>query len=226
MSLKARLAAFRAEVESGAPPYNMPREVTETMHRATAELTASGAADRALKAGDRMPAFELADQDGNLVRSDDLLRRGPLAITFYRGVWCPYCNMELAALQEFSGQVAAAGGTLIAISPQTPANSRKSRRDNNLGFPVLADKDGAVAASFGLRFALPDYLAELYRNTLKIDLPRFNDDPSWTLPMPARYVVGPDGVIRYADVSPDYTTRPEPEDMLPALRQAAARAAE
>lgn len=226
MSLRAKLAAFRAEVESGAPPYNIPAAVTEVMHRGTADLVASGAADRALKVGNRMPAFELPDQDGNLVRSADLLAKGPLAITFYRGVWCPYCNMELQALQEFSAQVAAAGATLVAISPQTPVNSRKSQRDNKLSFPILADKGGAVAASFGLRFTLPDYLADLYKNTLRIDLPAFNGDPAWALPMPARYVVGPDGVIRYAEVNPDYTTRPEPEDMLPALRQAATRAAE
>ena len=108
---------------------------------------------------------------------------------------------------------------MVAISPQTAANSRKSMRQNKLGFPILSDTKGEIAAAFGLRFALPDYLVELYRN-LKNDLPTFNDDPDWTLPMPARYVIGQDRTILYANVNPDYTQRPEPEDMLPALRQA------
>jgi len=94
-------------------------------------------------------------------------------------------------------------------------------RQNSLTFPILSDPEGAVAAAFGLRFRLPDYLVELYKS-LKNDLPTFNNDPSWTLPMPGRYVVARDGTILYAEVNPDYTRRPEPEDMLPALRQAAA----
>jgi len=97
-------------------------------------------------------------------------------------------------------------------------------RQNNLTFPILSDPHNAVAASFGLRFEMQDYLVELYKS-LKNDLPAFNGDPSWTLPMPARYVAGQDGVILYAEVNPDYTRRPEPEDMLPALRAAATRTA-
>lgn len=219
MSLQAKLDAFKADFQAGRPPYNVPRSIIETMHRATAELIASGAAQRALKAGDRVPAFTLADPDGKAVASADLLARGPLVITFYRGVWCPYCNMELQALQEVLPQFQALGASLIAISPQNPVNSRKSIRQNNLSFPILSDPGNEVAAAFGLRFALPDYLVDLYKS-LKNDLPAFNGDPSWTLPMPARFVVGEDGTILYAEVNPDYTRRPEPEDMLPALLRA------
>lgn len=145
-------------------------------------------------------------------------------ISFYRGVWCPYCNMELQALQEVLPQFEALGAKLVAISPQNPVNSRKSVRQNNLTFPILSDPHNDVAAAFGLRFDMQDYLIELYKS-LKNDLPAFNGDPSWALPMPARYVVGQDGVILYAEVNPDYTRRPEPEDMLPALRAAATRTA-
>jgi peroxiredoxin len=152
------------------------------------------------------------------VSSAALLVRGPLIITFYRGVWCPYCNLELQALQEGLPQFQALGASLVAISPQTAANSRKSQRNNKLDFPILSDTHGDVAAAFGLRFALPDYLVELYKN-LKNDLPAFNDDPAWTLPMPARYVIGQDGVIAYAEVNPDYTQRPEPDSMLPVLQR-------
>ena len=151
----------------------------------------------------------------------DVNCRGPLVLTFYRGVWCPYCNMELQALEAAKPEFDRYGASLVAISPQTAPNSRKSVRQNKLSFPILSDAKGKVGAAFGLRFDLPDYLVELYKQ-LKNDLPTFNDDPSWTLPMPARYVIGQDGVILYSEVNPDYTRRPEPEDMIPVLQRAAA----
>lgn len=224
MTLQARLDAFKADFEAGKPPYNVPHSVIETMHRATAELIGSGAVQKALKAGDLLPDFTLADPEGNPVSSLGLLAKGPLVISFYRGVWCPYCNMELKALQAALPQFEALGAGLVAISPQNPVNSRKSVRQNNLTFPILSDPHNAVAAAFGLRFKMQDYLIELYKS-LKNDLPAFNGDPSWTLPMPARFVVGQDGIILYAEVNPDYTRRPEPGDMLPALRRATSLAA-
>ncbi|GBR10308.1 AhpC/TSA family protein [Asaia siamensis] len=219
MTLQAKLDAFKTDFEAGKPPYNVPHSVIETMHRATAELVASGAAEKALKAGDKAPVFTLNDPEGNTVSSADLLAKGPLVISFYRGVWCPYCNMELQALEAALPSFRELGAHLIAISPQTAVNSRKSVRQNELQFPILSDTHNDVAAQFGLRFTLPDYLIELYKN-LKNDLPGFNGDDSWTLPMPGRFVIGQDGVILYAEVNPDYTRRPEPADMLPALRHA------
>lgn len=221
MSLQDKLDAFKADFQAGKPPYNVPPSVIQTMHRATAELIASGAAQKALKAGDKAPAFTLNGPDGKPVSSADLLRQGPLVVTFYRGVWCPYCNMELQALQAALPEIRAAGARVVAISPQVAANSRKSVRQNELEFPILSDPHNDVAAAFGLRFALQDYLVELYKS-LKNDLPAFNGDPSWTLPMPARYVIAQDGTIVYAEVNPDYTRRPDPSEMLPAIRKAAA----
>jgi peroxiredoxin len=224
MTLQAKLDAFKADFEAGKPPYNVPPSVIETMHQATAELIASGVATRALKAGDTAPDFTLDAPDGHAVASAHLLTRGPLVVSFYRGVWCPYCNMELQALQEALPEFERLGANLIAISPQNAVNSRKSVRQNGLGFPILSDPHNRVAGAFGLRFELPDYLVALY-TSLKNDLPAFNGDDSWTLPMPARYVIGQDGTILYAEVNPDYTRRPEPQDMLPALRHAALMAA-
>lgn len=221
MSLQDKLDAFKADFEAGKPPYNVPPSVIETMHRATAELKASGAAQKALKAGDKAPAFTLDDPDGNPVSSDELLRKGPLVVTFYRGVWCPYCNMELQALQATLPDILEAGASLVAISPQVASNSRKSARQNAVTFPILSDERNEVAAAFGLRFTMQDYLVDLYKS-LKNDLPAFNGDSSWTLPMPARYVIAPDGTIVYAEVNPDYTRRPDPSEMLPAIRKAAA----
>jgi peroxiredoxin len=224
MSLQAKLDAFKADFEAGKPPYSVPRSVIETMHRATAELIASGAAQRALKAGDTAPSFVLKDASGETVSSCELLSHSPLIVSFYRGVWCPYCNMELQALQQALPAFREVGAQLVAISPQNAVNSRKSLRTNRLDFPILSDPGNATAAAFGLRFALPDYLIELYKS-LKNDLPAFNGDASWTLPMPGRFVIGQDGIIHYAEVNPDYTRRPDPSDLLPALRDQIARAA-
>ncbi|WP_454832539.1 peroxiredoxin-like family protein [Pseudoxanthomonas wuyuanensis] len=223
MPLQDKLDAFKANFQAGKPPYNVSRSVIETMQRATNELIASGAAQKALKAGDKMPAFTLDDPEGNRVSSIGLLRQGPLVVSFYRGVWCPYCNLELQALQAALPAIRKAGANLVAISPQVAANSRKSVRQNALDFPILSDMHNDVAAAFGLRFALPDYLVELYKS-LKNDLPTFNGDPSWTLPMPARYVIAQDGTIVYAEVNPDYTRRPDPSDMLPVIERVADRA--
>ncbi|MFM0006473.1 MULTISPECIES: peroxiredoxin-like family protein [Paraburkholderia] len=223
MSLQAKLDAFKADFKGGKAPYFAPPEIHPIMERATAALVASGQAERALKAGDAAPEFILNDPDGKPVSSTELLKRGALVISFYRGVWCPYCNLELTALEEALPSFKAEGANLVAISPQNAVNSRKSVRTNKLSFPILSDTHNDVAAAFGIRFALPDYLVELYKN-LKNDLPAFNGDTSWTLPMPARYVIGQDGTILYAEVNPDYTHRPEPQDMLPVLRRKTASA--
>lgn len=224
MTLQTRLDAFKADFRSGKPPYNAPPEIHPVMERATAELIASGAATRALKVGDHAPDFTLNDPDGTPISLAELLAKGPLVVSFYRGVWCPYCNMELQALEAARAAIEATGASLIAISPQKPANSRRSARENSLGFPILSDPGNGVAAAFGLRFALPDYLVDLYKK-LGNNLPLVNGDDSWTLPMPGRFAIGQDGAVLYAEVNPDYTRRPEPEDLLPALRASVARAA-
>jgi len=220
MSLQDKLDALKADFRSGKPPFSAPPEIHPIMERATAELVASGQASRAVKAGDRAPQFRLTDQDGNVVSSAELLTKGPLVVSFYRGVWCPYCNIELQALNEVLPEIQAFGANLVAISPQVAANSRKSVRQNQLNFPVLNDNKNETAAAFGLRFTLPDFLIDLYKK-LKNDLPAFNGDPGWTLPMPARYVIGQDSVVMYSEVNPDYTHRPDPSEMLPVLQKAA-----
>lgn len=218
MSLQATLDTFKADFRAGKPPYNAPPEIHPIMERATQELIASGQATRAIKAGDQAPAFVLNDAHGKPVSSVELLAQGPLVISFYRGVWCPYCNFELQALEATLPAIRETGANLVAISPQIAVNSLKSIRTNHLSFPILSDTLNDVAASFGLRYALPNYLVELYKK-LKNNLPAFNGDDSWTLPIPARYVIAPNGMVVYSEVNPDYTHRPEPEELLPVLRQ-------
>ena len=220
MSLQDKLDALRTKFETEmAPP-----EVVAVLHRVTADLIASGQAERALKAGDHAPAFALPDPDGKIVSSRDLLAHGPLVLTFYRGAWCPFCNLDLQALEAARPDIEARGASLIAISQQTAANSRKSQRSNNLGFPIVGDKGGELADEFGLRWHLPPDLQAVHKQ-LGADLTAFNGEGSWTLPMPARYVIAPDGIIAYAEVNADYTRRPEPSDVFPVLdrlRQSAA----
>ena len=117
MTLQAKLDAFKVDFEAGKPPYSVPRSVIETMHRATQELIASGAAQRTLKAEDKAPLFTLKDPEGNSVSSAALLAHGPLVVSFYRGVWCPYCNMELQALEAARPEFEQLGAKLVAISP-------------------------------------------------------------------------------------------------------------
>ena len=212
MTLQDQLDVFKADFETRvAPP-----EAVAIIHRTTDELVASGQAGRARHAGDQAPAFVLSDSDGNPIALADLLARGPVVLTFYRGVWCPYCNLELKALEAAAADIRAAGATLVAISPQLPVVSRKARRDNKLSFPILSDAGNQVADAFGLRFRLQDELIALYKG-FGIDLPAVNGDVSETLPMPARYVIAPDGRIAYAEVNPDYTRRPDPSELFPVL---------
>lgn len=212
MSLQAKLDELKHDFETNiAPP-----PVVEGLHRAIDELTASGAAAKALKAGDVAPEFILPDPDGNMVSLREMLARGPLVVTFYRGSWCPYCNLELQALEEARGEIEARGASIVAISQQTPPNSRKIQRERNLQFPILSDRGGEVVHAFRLRWTAPVYLREIHK-LVGADLTIFNGDDSWTLPMPARYVIAQDGVIAYAEVNADYTRRPEPSDILPVL---------
>lgn len=214
MTLQDKLDALKTKFETEmAPP-----EVVAVLHRITDELIASGQAGRSLHAGDRAPAFTLPDPDGKLVSSQDLLAKGPLVLTFYRGVWCPYCNLDLQALEEVRTEIEARGAFLVAVSQQTAANSRRAQRTNKLGFPIVGDKDGELAAKFGIRWHLPEDVQAVHKQ-LGADLVAFNGEDSWTLPMPARYVIGQDGVIAYAEVNPDYTRRPEPSDVFAVLDQ-------
>ncbi|AUG54440.1 peroxiredoxin-like family protein [Thalassospira marina] len=214
MSLQEKLTALKAHAEGTL----LPPDVVEILHRATDELIASGAQDRALKAGDKAPVFTLPDADGNQVSSTELLKQGPLVVTFYRGVWCPYCNLDLEAQEEARAELEARGASLVAISQQNAVNSRKSHRQNNLGFPILVDQGGETGAAFGVRWNLPDYLQAVHKK-LGADLTAFNGEDSWTLPMPARYVIDQNGIIAYAEVNADYTKRPEPSDLFAVLDQ-------
>lgn len=212
MRLTKEIAAFEEEKQR-----THDRDVLDMIDATTADLVATGIAGQALAKGDRAPAFELPDHLGNLVRSADLLAEGPMLINFYRGNWCPYCNLELRAYQAQLERIQRARASLVAISPMLPDSSLDIAEKNRLAFPVLSDVGNKVAADFGLVFTVDARIQAMYLERLGNDLPRLNGDDSFTLPLPATYVIGQDGVIAYAYVNADYRLRAEPEEALAAL---------
>jgi peroxiredoxin len=218
MSIEQRLSALRALHETSSP-----HEMKSAMSAEMSALISSGQAEGALKVGAKAPQFVLPDADGNVVSAADLLKKGPLVVSFYRGVWCPYCNVDLQALEEVADRIRGYGASLVAISPQTPVNSRKSQRENKLSFPILSDKNCELASQFGIRWTPSQALQGVYLN-FGTDIGAFNGQGSWAIPMPARYVIARDGTIAYAEIHPNYTHRPEPNDVCPVLERLKAAA--
>jgi peroxiredoxin len=212
MSLKAELDAFRADFMA-----KVPAEIREAMERADMELAASGILDRALKAGERVPEFRLPDARGGFVRLNDLLAKGPVVLSFYRGGWCPYCNLELRALQAVLPKITELGAKLVAISPQTPDESLSTAEKNELAFSVLSDVGSATAKAFGIAFDLAEELRPIYAR-LGHALPDKNGDESWVLPIPATYVIDRDGTVALAFVDVDYRNRLDPAEIIAVLR--------
>ncbi len=195
---------------------NVPEEAKAIMDRATKDLVQSGIIDRSLKQGSQVPNFTLPNAVGKSVELRELLKGGPVVISFYRGQWCPYCNLELRTLQQFLPDIQALGATLVAISPQTPDNSLSTVEKDELTFEVLSDVGNQVAREFGLVFTLAEELRPLYEG-FGIDLPTHNGDDSFELPIPATYVIASDGSIVHAFVDPDYTKRLDPEEIVAAV---------
>src|ERR1700733_6009730 len=191
-------------------------EIADAERRAATDLILSGVARKALRAGDRIPAIVLSDSDGWTVNARDLLTRGPLIVPFHRGLWCPYGNLALRTLEGARSEIEARGASIVVISQQTRTNSRRSKRLNGLGFPILVDADGLVAAQFGVRWNAPAHLREVYKR-LDVDLARYNNDESWMLPIPALFVVGSGAVIVYAEIDPDATRTTDPANVFPVL---------
>jgi peroxiredoxin len=174
-------------------------------------------AHRALKAGDHAPDFRLPDARGDYVRLKNLLATDPIVLSFYRGGWCPYCNLELRALQKALPEITRLGAELVAVSPQTPDESLSTAGKNALAFPVLSDVGSATAKSFGIAYDLAEELRPIYAR-FGHALPERNGDESWVLPIPATYVIDRDATITLAFVDVDYRNRLEPTEILAALQ--------
>ncbi len=216
MSLTTDLAAFRHDFMG-----KVPATLAATMARADLELANSGTAAMALQAGDSAPDFELMDTIGGSVRLFDRLAQGPVVLSFYRGGWCPYCNLELRALQASLPRIESYGASLIAVSPQVPDESLSTAEKNALTYSVLSDLGCEVAKAFGLAFELSDELRPIY-DQFGHGLPKVNG-AGWLLPIPATYVIDRSGTIALAYVDSDYRTRLEPEAILSVLSGLSAR---
>lgn len=214
MSLATELQAVTENVRQKAP-----ENVFATMEAATAKLAATGITDQALQPGQTMPDFQLPDATGQQVLSSELRAKGLLLISFYRGNWCPYCNLELQALQARLGDITAQGATLVAISPESPDQSLSTQEKFDLKFPVLTDIGNQVARQFGLVFALDASLRPIY-DSFGIDIPTHNGDQTFELPVPATYLVAADGTVLNRFIDVDYRERLAPETALAWLEAA------
>ncbi|MGH1439036.1 MAG: peroxiredoxin-like family protein [Cellvibrionaceae bacterium] len=211
-SLSEQIEEYKAGFRS-----KVPETIQATMAKATQSLAASDIAQKAPNTGDKLPTFKLTDQHGKNQTLEQLLSDGPLVITFYRGGWCPYCNLELRAYQDVLGEIKDTGANLIAITPELPDNSLSTVEKNELGFTVLSDVDSKYARSIDLVFTLPEELRPIYES-FGIHIEAHNGSGQFDLPLAATYVVAQDGTIINAFVDADYTKRQEPNVAVEALK--------
>ena len=219
MSLKEQLAESRAGWYQ-----RVPAERQAIMQRHIDELRSGALARTMLKVGDRAPAIVLETATGAIVDVGTLLKKGAVIVTFYRGGWCPYCNLELKAYQQILPEIAAAGASLVAISPEKPDDTLSTAEKNALSFEVLSDVGQKVGRAFGLVYEFTEELKRAYRG-FNLDIPVRNGTPGeWALPISATYVIDRDGSIVYAYTDVDYRDRADPRDVLHVLTKNAVAA--
>lgn len=209
--LREALAAHDARKKERLAP-----EILATMDRCTEELKASGIEQRALRAGSTMPDFALPNQHGQLKRLSDYLASAPVVLNIYRGGWCPYCNLEMKALHDALPEIEKRGAVLVGLAPEAQDKARASAEGNGLAIDILSDTGNRVAEQLGLAFELPEALRPIYQG-LGIDIPDYNGDNTFKLPIPATYIVGRNRVIAFDFVNADYTRRLEPSDIVAKL---------
>lgn len=212
MSLEHELASFKAEFSRTAPAGR-----AALYEAKIEELRADFALASAVGVDEAAPDFALPNAAGKSIALKELLRSGPVILTFYRGGWCPYCNIQLRAYQSVLPQISASGARLVAISPQLPDSSLDTANKNALTFDVLSDVRNEVARSYGLVYSLPEEIRAALRSNNKA-LPPINGDQSWELPVPATYVIARDQHVALAYIEVDYRKRLEPEALLTCLK--------
>ena len=195
----------------------IPTELAGRIKSGVDEVTTSGLAP-GLGVGDTAPDFTLDDAVGNPVALGDLVATGPVVVTFYRGEWCPYCNLQLRALQEALPEIVATGATLVAISPQAPDRALMMTEKHELAFAVLSDLDQSVSEAYKVRFDVTGELEDLQVNVFHNDPAEQNADGRRSLPVPSTFVIDRDGIVRFASVDADWRVRVEPADVVAALQ--------
>jgi len=212
-SLSERLDTFAAAARALRP------QAQEAVDRMVARLKAHEAGATAPKPGEPMPRFALPDETGRIVTLEVLLAEGPIAITFHRGHWCPYCRINTKALSEVQEAVAAEGGSIVAILPERQRFVAQFKAEAGLRYPVLSDMDNGYALSIGLAIWVGAEVQEVMAKSGR-DLPTYQGNEAWILPIPATFVVGQDGRVVARFIDPDYRKRMAVEDLLAALKEA------
>jgi len=204
-----------AKIEAGrqANPEFMKR-VDEIISKAKAFQQGNDA----IKIGQKAPNFKLPNPDGEFISLESVLEHGPVVLTFYRGDWCPYCNLQLRALQARLDDIHAFGATLMAISPQVPDGSMTKTEISKMEFIVLSDQDAKVASEYGLAWKVPEFLMEHMRVDRSLDLETINHSKGGILPIPATFVLNTDGLVTWNYANVDYRTRSEPDEIIEALK--------
>ncbi len=200
-------------------------EVQGTVQRSFERLLGSGVGSQAKRTGDQAPDFALPNVHGQKVQLSDLLADGPVVLSFYRGGWCPFCNLEFRALSVILPEIRNLGATLVGVSPETPDNSLSTVEKNDLDFEVLSDFGNQVTREYGLLMQVYEEMRPLYLEW-GLDIPAHNGDNSWELPLPATYVIDRNGIIQTDLVDKNYTHRMEPIAIIAALRQLQTRKAQ
>jgi peroxiredoxin len=212
-SLDERLETFSNVARALRP------EMQEAIDRMVERLKASHAGEAAPKPGDPMPPFTLPDETGRMISLETLLAAGPVAVTFHRGHWCPYCRINTRALAEAQEQIAAEGGQVAAVMPDREHFTAELKRESEAPFPILTDFDNGYALSLSLAFWVGEEMQDLMTRA-GWDVSRSQGSDTWLLPVPATFVVGTDGEVKARFVDPDYRKRMTIEDLLSALSSA------
>lgn len=210
--------SLQAQIDEKRSKSSVPKKARMTMLEATQKLKESGIVDKAVKKGDSYIDFSLPNVDGKQVKLSQKLKQGPIILTFYRGGWCPYCNLQLKAYQDHLEKFEQAGGQLIAISPESMDSAETTVKKNDLKFEILTDNMNKYARKYGLVFKLDDDLKDVYLQ-FGLDLEKNQGNDSWEVPIPATYVISKEGKIVYSFLNVDYVQRAEPKDIIKALKE-------
>jgi len=194
-----------------------PKFIKNIMNESAKNLALLGIEKKALKLGDSAPSFILVNALGENINSIELLKNGPLVISFYRGAWCPFCNLELAAYQEVLPEIQALGSQLVAISPELPDKSMTLSEKHKLKFQILSDTNNLIAKKFGIVFTVDKKLRRLYR-LMNINLSSAQGNKNYELPVPATYIIDKNGIIILSHVDTDYTNRLDPSEVIKCLK--------
>ncbi|GGH29065.1 AhpC/TSA family protein [Sphingobacterium alkalisoli] len=184
----------------------LPTEVLEVFGKSIQDLKTKNIEENSVATGDTFPDFSLPNTNNEILKLQELLQNGKVIVAFFRGSWCPYCNLELKALQENLKQIIDRKATLVEISPQTPDYSEELKGNHNLGFELLTDKNNALAKQVGISFGLQDYVIPTY-GSLDIELSEYNGNDNNELPVPAVFVIDTNGSITYKFVDTNYMNR-------------------